>query len=110
MKKILYIHVGPPKTGSTAIQHFLCSNDQLLSSKGVRYIKALRDPLASILIYKYHGLYNVGDSKQYVDCQAELLKEFVDEISGISEGSIILSAGCLVNLGPEGVSEIVKLS
>lgn len=30
----LYLHIGTPKTGTTAIQHFLASNKRILQSKG----------------------------------------------------------------------------
>lgn len=32
-KKTLYMHIGTPKTGTTAIQHFLRANDNLLKEK-----------------------------------------------------------------------------
>lgn len=36
-KKTLYIHIGAPKTGTTAIQHFLSTNNALLLEKGLFY-------------------------------------------------------------------------
>lgn len=38
----LLIHVGSPKTGSTALQNFLTANDAALSEKGVHFLKTGR--------------------------------------------------------------------
>ena len=35
--KTLYIHVGTPKTGTTAIQSFLLDNQEVLAKKGYCY-------------------------------------------------------------------------
>lgn len=35
--KTLYIHIGTPKTGSSAIQSFLCQNREVLTQKGFCY-------------------------------------------------------------------------
>ena len=37
MKPTLYIHIGRPKTGSTALQHFLMKNRQALLAQGILY-------------------------------------------------------------------------
>lgn len=37
MKKILYVHVGTTKTGTTAIQSFLIDNQEVLNQKGYCY-------------------------------------------------------------------------
>lgn len=37
MKKILYVHVGTTKTGTTAIQSFLIENQEVLNQKGYCY-------------------------------------------------------------------------
>lgn len=37
MKKTLYIHIGRPKTGSSAIQHFLADNRKVLARHGCLY-------------------------------------------------------------------------
>lgn len=39
MKKQFFIHVGPPKTGTSAIQKWMCENTQLLEQEGVYYPK-----------------------------------------------------------------------
>ena len=40
--KRLFIHIGMPKTGSTAIQHFLEVNQEQLAQNGISYVKAGR--------------------------------------------------------------------
>ena len=37
MKKILYVHVGTTKTGTTAIQSFMIDNQEVLNQKGYYY-------------------------------------------------------------------------
>lgn len=37
MRKTLYLHIGTPKTGSSAIQTFLEQNRETLRSKGIDY-------------------------------------------------------------------------
>lgn len=37
--KILFLHVGEHKTGTSAVQHFCRNNDKLLESKGIYYTK-----------------------------------------------------------------------
>ncbi len=38
MEKTLYVHLGPAKTGTSAIQRFLSSNDKLLSDKDSSHV------------------------------------------------------------------------
>ncbi|MFT4941694.1 MAG: hypothetical protein ACI88A_004764, partial [Paraglaciecola sp.] len=35
--KKIFIHIGPPKTGSSAIQNWLCNNADYLSRQGIYY-------------------------------------------------------------------------
>lgn len=37
MKPTLFLHIGRPKTGSTALQHFLMKNRQRLLDNGILY-------------------------------------------------------------------------
>ncbi len=43
-KKIVYLHIGPPKTGTTAIQDFMVETAERLNTEGVLYPKAGRVP------------------------------------------------------------------
>ncbi len=42
MEKTLFLHIGSPKTGTTAIQGFLHSNPDVLAASGVNYVRAGR--------------------------------------------------------------------
>jgi hypothetical protein len=39
---MLYLHIGMPKTGTTALQNFLCTHAPSISKLGVRYLEAGR--------------------------------------------------------------------
>src|SRR5208283_922891 len=114
MKKTLYIHLGPPKTGTSAIQYFLSSNDKLLSEKGSHYIKACRwddgghHPLAWILHYKYTNMYlNILYSTDYVARQDKLLSDLANEIDSISEESIILSSEVIPLIVDKAINDLL---
>lgn len=40
MTKILYIHIGTEKTGSTSIQRYLAENRQIIAQEGLLYLKS----------------------------------------------------------------------
>ncbi|MGO9376544.1 MAG: hypothetical protein ACLQBD_31235 [Syntrophobacteraceae bacterium] len=114
MKKTLYIHLGPPKTGTSAIQRFLSSNDELLSEKGFHYIRACRwddgghHPLVWILHYKYSKVYlNILYSIDYVAQQDKLLRDLANEIDSIKEESIILSSEGIPLMCDEAVNDLL---
>jgi hypothetical protein len=44
MQKKVFIHVGPPKTGTSAIQNWFSENTKTLLSKGIYYPKHALDP------------------------------------------------------------------
>jgi hypothetical protein len=44
MQKKVFIHVGPPKTGTSAIQNWFSENTEILLTKGVYYPKHALDP------------------------------------------------------------------
>jgi len=44
--KTLYLHIGSPKTGTTAIQGFLQANTDVLGDSGVNYVQAGRTNIA----------------------------------------------------------------
>ncbi|MHB8232145.1 MAG: hypothetical protein ACYDDB_04520 [bacterium] len=53
MKKKLFLHIGTHKTGTTALQSLLATNDRLLSNSGVLFPSAGR-------IGKYSGHHNIA--------------------------------------------------
>lgn len=78
MKKI-YIHIGSPKTGSTAIQNFLSQNYNHLLSKGVLYPKsASRNTNAlgySLLDFDDRPLSDINKKVDYKELYSNLKNE-----------------------------------
>ena len=116
MEKTLFVHMGPAKTGSSAIQDFLGANERVLSDKGLHYSKALRwekdgshNPLAWILYHKYHNVHLDTHSKHFVEREEQLLQNLVDEIGANSDKSLILSSETFPMLGEEALDELLKL-
>jgi hypothetical protein len=115
MKKTLFLHLGQGKTGSTAIQHFLSSNDELLLSKGYHYIRTLRDkggahhPLAFMLFHKRYHTLPLRAGGRYVRQRDELLRAFSDEIAASVSPSIILSSEAFLHITPEPVYDLLDL-
>ena len=44
MQKTIFIHVGPPKTGTSAIQNWFSKNADMLRTKGLFYPEHALDP------------------------------------------------------------------
>lgn len=74
MQKKLYVHVGMPKTGTTAIQNFCVANSKVLESKGYCY---------PIFSYKYSGVPAVHNgiflSRRIYDKNGNRQKEIEDQ-------------------------------
>lgn len=88
MNKTLYIHIGTGKTGSTALQEFLVTNEKLLSQKhGIKYCTTGRAE------NKHRALdYNARRKDLLADIKVkELLKELDEEIIDSSEHTFIVS-------------------
>ena len=61
MKKTVYIHIGEHKTGTTAIQNFLCANHKVLKRAGYDYLYPEGYGTASHHLGRYLGF--GGDEK-----------------------------------------------
>lgn len=120
MGKTVFIHLGTAKTGTTAIQRFLSSNDQLLTEKGFHYIRTLRcedgpanlgshNALAWILYHKHFNKYLNTFSIPFVARQDEFLATLSDEISSHSEHSIIISSEIFPMLNDKAIDELLAL-
>lgn len=115
MAKKLYIHIGPPKTGTSAIQKMLDSNDHLLAEKGVHYIKTLRCKLGShnllayILHYTYDNVHLFMNHRSYIVEKDAFFKKLNEEIAGISAPIVLVSSENFVYLSPEAIDELIRL-
>ena len=116
MKKTLFIHAVPGKTGTSAIQRFLSSNDELLQKKGFHYIETLRwkkdgsnNPLVWILHHKHSKIYVNMDSISVVADQDRLLLNLSKEIANISEDFIIISSEIFMSLNSNAINELLGL-
>ncbi|MCP4603013.1 MAG: hypothetical protein GY847_21270 [Proteobacteria bacterium] len=114
MKTTVYLHVGPTQTGSTAIQHFLSSNDELLLKKGYQYVKALRDeagahnPLVYVLFHMLYGFVGPRAGQKYVQERDSLLKAFFSEIATSVSPSIIISSEAILFSSPKLVHALLN--
>jgi hypothetical protein len=118
MDNTVFIHFGPAKTGSTAIQRFFTTNDGLLSRKGFHYIKALRydkesasygshNPLVWILYHRHFDEHLNTVALPFVTKQNEYLGELSDEIHRHSDQSLILSSEIFPMLDRKGLDELL---
>ena len=63
MKKDIYIHVGPPKTGTSAVQKWLISNQPFLQQQGVLYPSHSVDA-NGVSSGNVNCIYDIDDKKQ----------------------------------------------
>jgi len=105
MKKTLYVHIGRPKVGSTAIQRFLKGNSELLKSLGVLYPKAGQKENAS------HVLAEVLQPQQFPNL-AELAGEFysglLKEVEASDCATVILSSESFCFVDPAKLAERIQ--
>ena len=119
MKK-LFLHIGPPKTGSTTVQEFLHAHSADLLSEGILFPVSSRAragesfllirqddrtrlsaPLTSHLVLGY-SLRGQIDGIEADCCWAELL----NEISNANPETVLLSAEIFGNLSMEHIYKI----
>ena len=89
MKKTVYIHIGRPKVGSTAIQRFLKTNRKVLLKNGVLYPHAGEKQNAS---HKLAEVLLSGRTNPQEGSAKELYKELVDEIEKSTATSCVISS------------------
>jgi hypothetical protein len=63
LKKDIYIHVGPPKTGTSAVQKWLSSNQTILQKQGVLYPSHSVDA-NGVSSGNVNCIYDIDDKKQ----------------------------------------------
>lgn len=115
MVKCLYLHMGPAKTGTKAIQSFLSSNERLLSEKGFHYLKTFRDnrdshrPLTWILYHKYFHKYQTTESIPFVANQDKYFSDLKTELKNLGEKSIIVSSELFPLFEEDAIEELLSL-
>ena len=77
MQHYLYLHIGAPKTGSTALQHFFCNNRKQLLDHNILY------PEASLRAYGHHDIAFLvaGDYPKWATPQEKGLGELLGLIN-----------------------------
>ena len=90
MEKILYLHCGTHKTGTTSIQHYLNNNKELLEKNNLIYTN-----IGNTKQYPYnnHGIawHLSGDPRLKFEKDNNSLKEFYNFLK-VSEKNIIISS------------------
>ena len=92
MKPCLYLHIGRPKTGSTALQHFLMKNRKALLDQDLLYPLTGNYQLSSHLFaYAYSEQMRKDASLPDIDAQA-LWGKLGEEVATAGVSSVILSS------------------
>ncbi len=108
MKPELYIHIGRPKTGSTALQAFLHSNREALARQGVCYPETGRYQRAShklSLVY----LPKLPDSKVVKGVSADkLYSDLATEILNSGLGTAVISSEHFWLTNPKALPLILR--
>jgi len=115
MEKYTYIHCGPAKTGSSAIQSFLNMNSDLLFENGLHYIQSCKcrggshNPLAWILYHKYTQQHMSVQGIDFVTNKEKYLSDLKRELNVVSDKSYIVSSETFLDLPSEAIDELLEL-
>lgn len=104
MNKAVFIHIGPPKTGTSAIQYSLHQNREYLQSEGIDYPNHTLGPngvssgnMTSILSMNIEGKWNVCEQK---------VKDLLSEFEASNFNCLLLSSEYFFYLVKE-ISELI---
>ena len=106
--KILYIHIGISKTGSSALQSYLHKNTEILQKNNIKYVKSGRinnkdianTYFAFTMLDKFPSWVSVNKNSDY----RILIDDIADEIKTSKESTFICSSEAL-----SSVKDTVKL-
>jgi len=114
--KTVFLHLGPAKTGSSALQQFLQANEALLDQLGVSYPLPLRkresanhSPLAWILVNKHVSRAIPDDGGTYIERQEEHIAELRQAIVTSKNAKIVLSSEELFDLNGDAIDELLGI-
>ena len=109
MKKTLFIHIGRPKAGSSAIQHFLWMNKALLMEQGCYYPEAgqrhrASHGLSSTLLPKFSG------ENKFANLSAKsLYRQLIEEIDEQETADrVVISTENFYFVDPRKVKQFLK--
>ena len=86
--KNVYIHVGPPKTGTSAVQKWLNSNQRFLKENGIYYPSHNVDS-NGVSSGNVRSIYDVDESKQLTLNTDNLSRNLDETLYNVSIGSVI---------------------
>jgi hypothetical protein len=93
-KSMIYLHFGTAKTGTSAIQHFICNNLDLLKKFGYYYPKTGRVNDCHHGIAFYWGDHNAFKKK--FNIKRDMISRLYDELQQYQNNNIIISSECLL--------------
>lgn len=104
-KPTLFLHIGRPKTGSTALQHFLVNNRVLLRQKGVLYPLTGRHQRASHL-FAYAYAPDMRRAAGLAEMDPDTLwRDLAGEVAQAAPSKVILSSENLWFVDPRRLPE-----
>ena len=95
MKKTLYLHIGAHKTGTTALQHFLSANREILKNQG--YLYPGNDYAHHDMAHEFSSL-SLPEIRKNRNCAT---RRFFNEINSSHFDTIIMSSEDFENMSPE---------
>ena len=100
-KSKVLIHIGGPKTGTTAIQTALAENRHALNGRGFLYPGTGKNQQASLFPLK-----RIAGFQNFISGDPSLWGQLVDEVNQW-EGVVLLSSEVLISVPTDVVNEIV---
>ena len=101
-KKIIYLHIGIGKTGTTSIQFALKNNREILYQHGFLY------PLSGSTFAGHHDLAVLGESN-FSNSIMSLYEELVAEINSFDGHTVIISSENLCFMKPAYIKNIQEM-
>lgn len=106
MKRTLYLHVGTPKTGTSALQHFFDLNRKILLGKGVAYPGSTAQVAAQFDAQSGNGIYLCPSHPIFSE---EGLLRMVGEMKDSEAGTVLVSSEYLFAQTPKYMLRLKQL-